>query len=134
MEMNDRFIENSRDVFRTSLGPTLLDVRDAVATDDTLAPIPRRDMLSALNRIETHLAKPLITIPATASAVRDVFSSLNPVTMGNRTARPKDCRTANRKPTTPQDAIISNSGKNSVNLARIPHRHISPHAYFVDIK
>ena len=82
IKLDDEFMEISRNVFRAIRGPTLLDVRQAIENDEGLDAIQRRDMLSALSRIETHMDKALADNPATASALREVFAALNPVRMG----------------------------------------------------
>ena len=80
-EHDDNFIKNSRNAFLADRGPTLADVRGAILADATLDTVTRRDLVSALTRIEIHTERPLSLIPATASAVRELFAKINPVQM-----------------------------------------------------
>lgn len=88
------FIKKSRTVFLIDRGPTLEDVRDALHADANVDPVRKRDMLSALSRIEAHAGRALGAIPATATAVRELFQDLSPARMGVSDKRYRNIRSS----------------------------------------
>ncbi|MFT5488009.1 MAG: integrase [Alphaproteobacteria bacterium] len=80
-DLKDEFIRTSRQAFHSVRGPTLSEVRAAITDDGTLDRVQRRDLLSALSRIERHTRQQLSDIPATAAAVREICAATNAVRM-----------------------------------------------------
>ncbi len=75
------FLTKTRAAFVSSPVPTLADLKARVeAADDS--PTTRRDMLSALNRVEGLFEKSLAKIPATPRHVRELFSAKTPAALG----------------------------------------------------
>ena len=81
-EHDPEFIARSRNAFMADRGPTLADVRAMIEADSSLEPIRKRDLLSALARIESHIEGALSSVPATAASVRALFAETNAVKMG----------------------------------------------------
>ena len=71
---NHDFLAHSREAFRANKPPTLAELRSRVEADRTLDKTKRRDLLSALNRLPTWFGRPLAAIPATPTALRDLFA------------------------------------------------------------
>ena len=71
---NPDFLAHSREAFRANKPPTLAELRSQVGADRTLDKTKRRDLLSALNRLPTWFGRPLAAIPATPTALRDLFA------------------------------------------------------------
>tara|TARA_R110000787_G_scaffold117002_12_gene227500 strand:- start:1738 stop:3402 length:1665 start_codon:yes stop_codon:yes gene_type:complete len=63
-------------------GPTLADVRAKIEANSSLEAIRKRDLLSALARIESRIEGLLSSVPATAASVRELFAETNAVQMG----------------------------------------------------
>ena len=68
------FLARSRVAFRTNQPPTLAELRSRVEADTTLDKTERRDLLSALNRVPAWFGRPLAAIPATPTALRELFA------------------------------------------------------------
>lgn len=60
----------------------IADIFELVGSDRSLSDVRRRDLLSGLNRLVTVAGRPLEMIPATATAVREVFARTNPQRVG----------------------------------------------------
>ncbi len=68
------FLARSRVAFRANQPPTLAELRGRVEADTTLDKTERRDLLSALNRVPAWFGRPLAAIPATPTALRELFA------------------------------------------------------------
>ncbi|MDX2027190.1 MAG: tyrosine-type recombinase/integrase [Alphaproteobacteria bacterium] len=77
-KIDPQFLEQSRAAFQTEASISLADVRTKVIQDAALTPIQRRDILSALHRVETLFGKPLSEISARPGAVRGLFLDASP--------------------------------------------------------
>ena len=72
-DVDPEFLEASRAVFTSSAPPSLEDIRKRVAAG--AVGTTRRDMLSALNRVEDLFGRPLSATPANAKTVRELLRS-----------------------------------------------------------
>ena len=72
-DVDPEFLEASRAVFTSSAPPSLEDIRKRVAAG--AVGTTRRDMLSALNRVEDLFDRPLSKIQANAKTVRELLRS-----------------------------------------------------------
>lgn len=68
------FLARSQAAFLGNQPPSLADLRNMVEGDKTLNKTERRDMLSALNRLPVWYGRPLTAIPATPTALRELFA------------------------------------------------------------
>ena len=75
------FLAKTRAAFVTSPVPTLADLKARVEAGDD-SPTIRRDMLSALNRVEGLFEKSLAEIPARPRHVRELFSAKTAAALG----------------------------------------------------
>lgn len=74
------FLDRSRSVFAAVAGMSLLDLRDRVAAEE--AGLVRRDMLSALDTAARLFGRPLTSVRATPSAIRDLFGNRSGAEVG----------------------------------------------------
>ncbi len=73
-QISPDFLARSRVAFRANQPPSLAELRSRVEADTTLDKTERRDLLSALNRLTTWFARSLTAIPATPTALRELFA------------------------------------------------------------
>lgn len=67
------FLARSRTAFITEAAPTLADIKFKVAEDADLAPTQKRDLLSALNRVEELFGQSLTVLTAKPATIRELF-------------------------------------------------------------
>ena len=79
---NPDFLVRSRRAFSSMGALTLEDLRRRIAADESINATRRRDLLSALKRLETSFGQSLDTICATPSTIRALFENANAVRLG----------------------------------------------------
>ena len=73
-QISPDFLARSRVAFRANQPPSLAELRCQVEADMTLNNTERRDLLSALNRLPIWFDRQLSAIPATPTALRNLFA------------------------------------------------------------
>lgn len=76
------FLIQSQRAFSSMRTLTLDDLRHRIAADESLGATRRRDLLSALKRLETLFGRSLDTLCASPSTIRDLFENANAVRLG----------------------------------------------------
>ncbi len=77
-QIDPGFLDRSRAVFLDGRPSSLAGIKALIENDSNLPATARRDLVSALNRIEALFGTPLPAIPATPAALREIFQG--PVT------------------------------------------------------
>nr|HRJ13084.1 hypothetical protein [Alphaproteobacteria bacterium] len=78
LNLDQNFLAKSQNVFVQKPLVSLADVRQKVQSDMSLAPTQKRDIISAMNRVEAGSGRPLAEIKAGAAEARKLLAGLTP--------------------------------------------------------
>lgn len=80
--IDPEFVIRSRQAFNAPSAVSLLDLKQRITACDEYSPIRKRDMLSALNRVEHVMGRPLSSVTASPPAIRALFHGVSGADVG----------------------------------------------------